>query len=155
AMPNDLKLPTTFLFFVTAPFTFGVATAADKPATTFTSAKDAGTDYQIQGEYTGSIAESGKQQKVGVQIVALGQGKFALVLYPSGLPGDGWDKSKESSRTSGELKDSAAIFAEGDRTFRAADGKLEVKSKDQKIGELSRVERKSATLGAKPPAGAI
>ena len=46
------------------------------------------------------------------------------------------------------------MFTEGDKHIRVADGKFAVTAGHHKIGELSRVERKSPTLGAKPPAGA-
>ena len=107
-MPARLMLAVTFLFCTSVPMV-SVALAADKSSATFTTAKEAGPDYQIQGEYTGSIQEKGKEQKVGAQIVALGQGKFALVLYPGGLPGDGWDTSREAlahlGRTEGRRGD--------------------------------------------------
>ena len=45
-------------------------------------------DYAFQGEYAGVLAG---QFDVGAQVIALGDGKFKLVLYPGGLPGDGYD----------------------------------------------------------------
>jgi len=43
-------------------------------------------DYAFQGEYAGVIAG---QFDVGAQVIALGDSKFRLVLYPGGLPGAG------------------------------------------------------------------
>src|SRR5690349_6201910 len=40
-------------------------------------------DYQIQGEYSGD--------KHGCQVIALDKGRFQAVVYPGGLPFDGWD----------------------------------------------------------------
>jgi hypothetical protein len=129
--------------------------AADKSSPTFTSAAEAGSDYQIQGEYAGVLDGKAEKPKVGVQIIALGHGKFALVEYFGGLPGDGWDPSGKSSRTAGEMTDGAALFVDGDDTLRVAGGAINWSAGQSKIGVLKRVERKSPTLGAKPPAGAI
>src|SRR6185295_5852801 len=40
-------------------------------------------DFKIQGEYAGAGH--------GAQVIALGGGAFQAVIYPGGLPGDGWD----------------------------------------------------------------
>ena len=49
----------------------------------------------IQGEYVGKFSDG---QKLGAQIIALdtaGQ-YYQTVLYPGGLPGDGWDESNKT-----------------------------------------------------------
>ena len=47
--------------------------------------KEGGHDFKVQGEYAGD--------KAGVQVIALGDGKFRAVVHKNGLPGAGWDKS--------------------------------------------------------------
>ncbi|MBI2826394.1 MAG: DUF1080 domain-containing protein [Planctomycetia bacterium] len=132
-----------------------VLVAADKsPA--FTDPADAGPDYKIQGEYVGELHGDDGAAKVGVQIVALGEGKFDGVLYPGGLPGAGWDQSAGRQSYAGAMKDGAAVFDAGGTVGKAAGGVLTVTDADgKKVGELKRVDRQSSTMGAKPPAGAV
>ena len=47
------------------------------------------SDYALQGEYTGTFEDNGETFKAGAQIIALGNGEFAISFYPGGLPGDG------------------------------------------------------------------
>lgn len=117
----------------------------------------AGPDYKIQGEYQGELDTGDGQAKFGVQVVALGDGKFEGVVYFGGLPGDGWDGG-EKQTFKGQTNDDETVLetADGDRGV-TTDGKsIAVTDRDgTKIGALKKVVRKSKTLGAKPPAGAI
>ena len=82
-------------------------------------------DFALQGEYTNG--------KDGLQIVALGKGKFFAATLKGGLPGDGWDgKSVTYSRP----------------------GRDKVKSLLDS-GDWKSSGRTSPTAGAKPPKGAI
>ena len=119
------------------------ATAQDKKAAITDPAK-AGPDFAIQGEYAGEI--DGK--KVGVQVVALGDDKFDMVVYGGGLPGDGWKKGDKKEKTTGTLKDGVATFP-AEKPVTIKDGTLTFE-----VGSIKKVERKSPTLGAKPPEGA-
>src|SRR5262245_34277954 len=103
------------------------------------------------GEYRGNVGE----HAWGVQVVALGEGKFDVVGYAGGLPGDGWKRGGETKRGTGELMD-GVVNVKGDTwTATIKDGVFSVFHDPQKIGELKKVERKSPTLGAKNPAAAI
>ncbi len=135
--------------------TGGAIFAADKPGSdTFTDAAKAGPDFAVQGEYQGEIKE-GEAKKVGAQVIALGDHKFEMVLYLGGLPGDGWKASDKKTRISGETKDGETAFTKDGKTAKLKDGALTLyDSGGTAVGTLKKVERKSSTLGAKPPEGA-
>jgi len=117
------------------------------PASTFTDPTMAGPDYADQGEY--------KNDWGGAQIVALGANGFRMVTYRGGLPGDGWDKEFKQE-TSGERHGDKIVFT-GTNNYRAelADGKITINTDTGGPYTMTRTERKSPTLGAPPPPGAI
>lgn len=82
-------------------------------------------DFAIQGEYA--------NERLGVQVVALGNGQFTVVIHPGGLPGAGWDGSERQT-----LEEDAAG----------------VQALVESLG-LKKVERRSPTLGLAPPPGAV
>lgn len=79
-------------------------------------------DFMVQGEYVG--------KGLGLQLVALGGGKFDGYLLEGGLPGAGWEPGKG-------------------RTLLKEEEALALRQK------LKRIERRSPTLGKKPPRGAV
>jgi hypothetical protein len=132
-------------------------TAAEHKAATFTTPEEAGIDFQLQGEYTGQLEDGNRP--VGIQVIALGDGKFRAVAYLDGLPGDGWSPGGEKYSGEGMLKDGQVQFRSPDDSDSTVatltDGKITVRRDEQVIAELKKVERKSETLGARPPKGAI
>ncbi len=121
------------------------------------SGGDAKSDRELalQGEYSGELKMDDRSGKVGVQVIALGEGKFHAVGTVGGLPGDGWDGG-EKREADGDLQGDEVRFEAGDSTAIVKDGVITVTdAAGGKLGELKKVERKSETLGAKPPAGGV
>ena len=128
-----------------------ISTASAAPGEAFTDPKEAGKDFEIQGEYLGGEGD----ERRGAQIIALGDGKFKGIGYSGGLPGDGWSRGDEVYESEGEWKDDAVVFKTDEFTASAKDGKLTIKDTDgNQVMEMKKVDRKSPTLGAKAPEGA-
>ena len=112
----------------------------------------AGPDFAIQGEYLGEIGG----EKWGGQVIALGDGKFRGIGYKGGLPGEGWNRGDERKSSEGQWEGDAVVIKGDDHDAKIKDGVITIAdSAGTKLGELKKVDRKSPTLGAKPPAGAI
>jgi 3-keto-disaccharide hydrolase len=114
-------------------------------------------DFKIQGEYAGEVkAPDGSDAvKVGVQVIALGDGKFRAVAHPGGLPGDGSAGTRRMP-VDGMLKDGVVTFESEHARGEIKDGKLRVLTPNGEVlAELKKIERTSPTLGARPPAGAV
>jgi hypothetical protein len=147
--PAVMKIILLATLFVVSP-----ALAADPPKApgkpyelVTLDRKSADADYVIQGEYTGKLGG----QKAGVQVVALGGGKFDLVMYQGGLPGDGWSGKKAlTDRGNAETVDGKTKLTLAGQTGAIGAGKLTLGA-----DTLERVERKSPTEGAVAPAGGL
>ncbi|MGE3803330.1 MAG: DUF1080 domain-containing protein [Gemmataceae bacterium] len=111
-----------------------------------TDPADADADFKIQGEYSGDL--DGK--KLGVQVIAKGNGKFQITGYPGGLPGDGFKgDEKEVVRADGVTKDGVTEFPKFLSGATIKDGAMTIGK-----ASLKRVERQSPTAALKPPEGA-
>jgi hypothetical protein len=143
---------TPFLALAVFAFAYALqaadASSAKAPLPTYLTeeeARKAGPDFDLQGEYADA--------KLGAQVIALGNDTFRVVFYKGGLPGAGWDKSAKI-----EIEAKRA----GQSVEFAKDAWKATLSKDRLSGEsdqgkfsLKKVNRQSATIGAKPPTGAI
>lgn len=128
--------------------------AQEKPE--YTDPEKANEDYQVQGEY---MADDSPLGPIGAQIIALGKGEFKGNFYIGGLPGKGWERDDEMIEGVGSRDGDKVVFKREDGEGGEAiwmKGMIEVFDPDgAKIMEMTKVERKSPTLGAKAPEGAI
>ena len=133
-----------------------VAAQVKPPVLAITDSAKAGPDFAVQGEYAGKM----RDEAFAIQVVALGKGEFDAVLCPGGLPGVGWTgapnpRQKVRGKRESDSSDGPAKFS-GNGWSLTADGKvIEIRNlKNQEIGRLSKIERKSPTLGLVAPPGA-
>jgi hypothetical protein len=109
-------------------------------------------DFAFQGEYAGLVERPyGGSPVVGLQVVALGSGKFDAVAYRGGLPGAGWNR-RAKTKLSGQIVNGSLILLGNVCNVLVADG---VATSLDATGRLTKVERASPTLGLTPPPGAI
>jgi hypothetical protein len=130
----------------------------------YTDPAKADADFPFQGEYAGTVTHDGQPVPFGVQVIALGDGKFDVVAYPGGLPGDGWtppNKIKGTGVRAGEgdaavVKVEALDWGGNKRSGEVRDDAIVVFSDSgSEIARLAKTIRSSATLGQQPPEGAV
>ena len=117
-----------------------------------TNAADADEDFSIQGEYHGCLrSQFGSLRQVGLQVRALGDGQFAAVEYPGGLPGAGWTRQKKFELT-GE-REGEAVWLASQQCMFIIDGRCAkaFSVSGRPLGQMQKVTRKSPTLGTPPP----
>ena len=144
---------TAVIFAVVVAARMGVAADPKNPA--FTDPKKAGPDFALQGEYKGKTLTEEGEKVFGAQIVALGNGKFKIVGFPGGLPGDGWKRGDEQLTFEAEAKNGRLEIDADEATVVVEKGAITIEAGGEKVGTLKKVHRKSKTLGKKPPAGAV
>jgi len=113
-------------------------------------------DHALQGEFVGMLLTNPTNPKpVALQIRAAGGGTFEATQYMGTLP------SRPASgqppvRLTGERYDDFLVLSGGPLAVLAeSDHCLLVNRKGERVGRLDRVDRRSPTLGAKPPKNAI
>jgi hypothetical protein len=153
-----------FMLALTTSVLSPAVQAAKPKGPAYTSAADADADFALQGEYLGTVQHEGQPMPLGVQVIARGDGAFDVVAYPGGLPGAGWQPPNKIIGT-GQLEGSGAdaiVKLEGvdwggtTRRGMIQNGAIVVIDEaGNELTSLPKTVRKSPTLGAKPPAGAV
>ncbi|MFW6169833.1 MAG: 3-keto-disaccharide hydrolase [Planctomycetota bacterium] len=126
-------------------------------APVYTDPEQPGDDFEIQGEYVGTAETKDGARRVGVQVIARGNGKFDAVAYPGGLPGAGYN-GEETRAADGQfqLDNGKAVFRGDDATATIAEGVLSVDGAEgETVAKLKKVMRESPTLGKEPPREAV
>jgi hypothetical protein len=148
-MCRSWKLSLIVLGLFTAELAMGQEKSNRKTA--YLDAKEAGADFQVQGEYIGKLGS----QSFGIQVIARGNGKFLGVVFPGGLPGAGWDAEKNvKHKLSGETTGAVTSLAGDGFDASISNGSIALKHGD-KTGDFKRLHRESPTLGKGAPEGAI
>ncbi len=133
-----------------------VLNAQKKKNPRYTDPAKTDADFEFQGEYSGTLSGGDQEVKFGVQIIALGDGKFKAQGFHGGLPGDGWLKDEIVAIEAGKVKDGKLTLENANGSGTIEKGVMTVFTPDgDEMGKLKKVIRKSKTLGAKPPKGAV
>ena len=114
-------------------------------------------DFHVQGEYLGEgILLEGDRDKVGAQVVALGNSEFSVTVFKGGLPGAGWQRDEPKFAMEGKTEEGVTKLSGRKLSGIIQDGTMVVTDPEgaERI-RLTRTERKSPTLGAKTPEGAL
>ncbi|MCX7402614.1 MAG: DUF1080 domain-containing protein [Planctomycetia bacterium] len=131
---------------------------------TFADPANTDDDFPIQGEYVGEVKHDGQPVRYGVQVIALGDGRFDAVGYPGGLPGAGWTPpNKISGKGQREGNGAEAIvklegidWGGATRKGEIRQGAIVVLSESgEEIAKLPKEKRVSPSLGKKAPEGAV
>ncbi len=131
------------------------ADAKPSPPAAVTRISEADADFAIQGEYTGAIVWNGCWQNVGLQVVAFGSGEFQALLYPGGLPGNGYNGAAKAVLKGARSGDKVTLIGETLQVRMQAGFAAAVKSlQGGHLGYLQPMHRYSLTQGAQPPANA-
>lgn len=112
----------------------------------FVEPSETGPDFAVQGEYVGDNSAA--------QVIALGDGKFQTVGWTHGLPGAAYDAERKVEVAGRREGDRVVIEGEGWKG-QIDGGTLTGTNAEGQTWTLRKTERKSPTLGAKPPAGAV
>ena len=109
----------------------------------------------LPGEYIGTYLGDNKQIRYGLQIFAVGDGKFRAVGYNGGLPGDGFQKGGKIERVEGKLKNQSQgnqgeeiiVFKNGkeEATATLSQGDLVGRENDKVIARMRKIKRKNPT----------
>ena len=133
------------------------AVSADAPAKprAMVERNEVDADFAFQGEFLGAF-RVGRRGTVafGLQVVALGDGKFDAYVLRGGLPGWGWDGGSRV-KLAGQRRDGQVeLSGEGVKAHLSPTA-AHLAGIDGWNVTLSRMERTSPNLGLRPPPGAI
>ena len=108
---------------------------------------------ELPGEYVGTYLGDNKEIQYGLQIFAMGDGRFRAVGYNGGLPGDGFQKGGKIERVEGKLEKNSQgnpdaetiVFKNGkeEATATVTHGNLVGRENDTVIARMRKIKRKN------------
>jgi hypothetical protein len=142
---------STFALFVLV-----ASASAAEPQAPATDRAQAGPDFPFVGEYVGAVSvyDGGvwRTTPIGLQVAALGDGRFEAVEYLNGLPGAGWeghDKAVLPGHREGTVVKIDAVPA--GIVLDGAAARVGTPGVTNAVGVLRRIDRACPTLGMRPP----
>ena len=121
-----------------------------------TSLTEVDEDFALQGEYLGEVrAVDGRRVAFGLQVVALGDGRFSALGYQGGLPGNGWDRENLIAWDGARQADVLTLAGPARHGDHQAGSGRVIDAAGVEVGHVRKVRRTSTTLGAAPPPRAI
>ncbi|MGI9470284.1 MAG: 3-keto-disaccharide hydrolase [Rubripirellula sp.] len=157
-MPAKMpRLPRLLAPLFLAVLLVGPSLAADKdkgPA--FTDPPKGDWNFQLMGEFVGEITpEDGESELLGLQIRSIGGDQFDARSFIGGVPGQEKHEPK-AIQMIGQRSEDFVVLSGGPWVIIVEkDHCLLLDRKGTNIGKLERLERKSPTLGARPPEDAM
>jgi hypothetical protein len=146
------RIALTFVCFAVAAVGASRTWAQPNSKAAVTDPALADADFALQGEYVGWVdSRFDGSGVVGLQVVALGGGKFDAVAYRGGLPGAGWDGASKR-RLSGQFMGDSIVLLGPESNFLVTP---EVAISLDATGRLTKVHRQSPTMGLAPPHDAV
>lgn len=127
--------------------------SANEPIGT-SAIEDAEAALKAQGEYLGGPIDD-EDVTIGIQVIALGDDKYRFVGFMGGLPGD--DEVQRMDQEADGTRDGDVIkFSTEHGKGELKDGVISILGPEgNEVATFEKVVRKSPTMGAKPPEGAI
>lgn len=147
------RIALSFCCVVAAAAFVTDAYAAEKKVTPIVPIDD---DFALQGEYAGFIKQTvGCRVWTGLQIVAMGNGKFQAVEYSGGLPGNGGTMENRRKLTGATTNGVVTLTGEG-RSITLSKGQKAVVAdgSGHELGRLEKYHRLSHSLKQPPAPGA-
>lgn len=140
-----LRQPIPSAIFPNVMILRALAATLFLPAILLAQAASSDPDLAFQGEYSGPYA--------GGQVIAMGEGKFEISGWKSGLPGENAEV-EFVGRVPAVREGEKVVFTTEAWKGHVTNGELTASSPESETYTLKKTERKSPTLGAKPPEGA-
>ncbi|MCA9206942.1 MAG: DUF1080 domain-containing protein, partial [Planctomycetales bacterium] len=113
-------------------------------------------DYWFQGEFIsdGFFAEQ-SAGLTGLQVIAMGDGKFEGVVYAGGLPGAGWNHADKQHFAGARQDGGVNLTGDQGSLLVYTDSATLLDAAGQPVEQLRRVRRISPTMGKRPTPNAI